>query len=75
MLHVWELPDFGELDVGHTKALGQHDAELLLQYLTVPYLRVSLVVSFFASDDRIHALQSPVLQAPLGPPLPPEPCS
>ena len=20
VLHVWELPDFGELDVGHTKA-------------------------------------------------------
>ena len=37
-------------------ALGQHDAELLLSYLTVPYLRVPLVVSFFATDDRIHSL-------------------
>ena len=44
-------------------ALGQHDAELLLSYLTVPYLRIPLVVSFFASDDRIHSLQSPTLQA------------
>jgi hypothetical protein len=32
------------------------------QYLTVPYLRIPLVVSFFASDDRIHALQSQQLQ-------------
>eukprot|EP00965_Chrysotila_dentata_P120423 3982014-Pleurochrysis_carterae.AAC.4 len=63
VLHMWELPDFGELDVGHVKALGQHDAELLLSYLTVPYLRVPLVAAFFASDDRIHSLQSPVLQA------------
>ena len=63
MLHMWELPDFGELDVGHARALGQHDAELLLSYLTVPYLRIPLVVSFFASDDRIHSLQSPKLQA------------
>ena len=43
-------------------ALGQHDAELLLSYLTVPYLRVPLVVSFFATDDRIHSLQSHKLQ-------------
>lgn len=63
VLHMWELPDFGELDVANTRALGQQDAELLLSYLTVPYLRVPLVISFFASDDRIHALQSPTLQA------------
>jgi hypothetical protein len=29
----------------------------------VPYLRIPLVVSFFASEDRIHLLQSPALQA------------
>ena len=62
VLHMWELPDFGELDVGHARALGQHDAELLLSYLTAPYLRVPLVVSFFASDDRVHSLQAPKLQ-------------
>ena len=44
------------------RALGQHDAELLLSYLTVPYLRIPLVVSFFATDDRIHSLQAPKLQ-------------
>ena len=63
VLHMWECPDFGELDVAHARALGQHDAELLLSYLTVPYLRIPLVVSFFATDDRIHSLQSPTLQA------------
>ena len=62
VLHMWELPDFGEMDLGHSRALGQHDAELLLSYLTVPYLRIPLVASFFASDDRIHSLQAPKLQ-------------
>ena len=65
LLHLWELPDFSDLvgESSSVKALGQHDAELLLSYLTVPYLRVPLVVSFFASEDRIHLLQMPKLQA------------
>lgn len=65
LLHMWELPDFGDKDVENAsaKALGQHDAELLLSYLTVPYLRIPLVVSFFSSEDRIHLLQVPKLQA------------
>jgi len=62
ILHLWDLPSFGELDVANKHALGQHDSELLLSYLTVPYLRIPLVISFFASDDRIHSLQSPQLQ-------------
>ena len=62
VLHMWELPDFGQLDVASSRALGQHDSELLLSYLTVPYLRIPLVVSFFASDDRIHSLQVAKLQ-------------
>ena len=69
VLHMWELPDFsikaasGGGGGGHgAGALGQHDAELLLSYLTVPYLRIPLVVAFFASDDRIHSLQSRQLQ-------------
>ena len=69
----WELPDFGEMDLGHSRALGQHDAELLLSYLTVPYLRIPLVVSFFASDDRIHSLQVsklPLERIPIPIPLP-----
>ena len=51
--------------IAASRALGQQDAELLLSYLTVPYLRIPLIVSFFASDDRIHALQSLKLQSVL----------
>jgi len=42
--------------------LGQHDSELLLSYLTVPYMRIPLVITFFSSDDRLHKLQSKQLQ-------------
>ena len=63
LLHMWDLPDFGELENASARALGQHDSELLLSYLTVPYLRIPLVISFFSSEDRIHLLQVPKLQA------------
>jgi thiol-disulfide isomerase/thioredoxin len=62
VLHQWDLPDFGSLEVGQTRALGQQDSEMLLSFLTVPYMRVPLVVSFFSSDDRVHSLQSKQLQ-------------
>jgi hypothetical protein len=48
---VQTLPSFDDV-------LGQHDAEMLLSYMTVPYLRIPLILGFFASDDRIHALKS-----------------
>lgn len=38
--------------------LGQRDSELLISFLTVPYIRLPLVLTFFASDDRVHKLQS-----------------
>jgi hypothetical protein len=41
---------------------GQRDSELLLSFLTVPYLRVPLVASFFAAEDRIHALRAEELR-------------
>ncbi len=56
ILHLRELPDFD-------KQLGQRDSELLLSALTVPYLRIPIVVSFFATEDRIHALKSPTLRS------------
>lgn len=40
------------------QVLGQHDSELLISYLTVPYLRLPLVLTFFATDDRLHKLTS-----------------
>ena len=45
-----------------TSALGQRDSELLLSFLTVPYLRLPLVLNFFATDDRIHKLAMPKLR-------------
>lgn len=39
-------------------ALSQRDSELLLSYLTVPYIRLPLVLNFFAQEDRVHALRS-----------------
>ena len=66
ILHLWDLPDFGSLaDGSRSKALGQQDSELLLSFLTVPYMRIPLVTSFFAHDDRVHALQSRQLQGVL----------
>ncbi len=50
ILHIRNLPDFG--------VLSQRDSELLLSYLTVPYLRIPLVLTFFASELRIKALDS-----------------
>ena len=54
VLHLRRLPDFDG-------RLRQPAAELLLQYLTVPYLRIPLVLDFFA-EDTIYALQSEKLQ-------------
>jgi hypothetical protein len=42
--------------------LSQRDSELLISFLTVPYLRLPLVLTFFASEDRVHKLQSPKLK-------------
>ena len=40
---------------------GRH-SELLLQYLTAPYLRIPLVMAFFADQMRVTALGAPELQ-------------
>ncbi len=58
VLHVKALPDFGIRMRGH-------DAELLLQYLTVPYLRVPLLLRFFADRSRLKTLLAPQLQVVL----------
>lgn len=42
--------------------LNQRDSELLLSYMTVPYIRMPLILAFFASEDRIHKLQSSELR-------------
>lgn len=55
VLHAQNLPSFEGL-------LGQEDSERLLSSLTVPYLRVPLVLSFFTTEDRVAALVSGELQ-------------
>ena len=39
-----------------------YESELLLSYLTVPYIRLPLVLTFFASEERLHKLQSKSLR-------------
>lgn len=43
---------------GQQSVLSQRDSELLLCFLTVPYIRMPLVLQFFSSADRIHKLCS-----------------
>ena len=42
--------------------LSARDAELLLTYLTAPYLRIPLLLGFFADQQRLHALSSVRMQ-------------
>ena len=55
ILHIKTLPSFDD-------SLGQKDSELFLSYLTVPYMRLPLCLTFFATEDRIHALRSEKLR-------------
>ena len=55
VLHVRHLPDFGG-------TLRAADAELLLSYLLAPYLRVPLLMRFFAQPAHTQALAQPELQ-------------
>ena len=59
VLYIQNLPSFEDK---YGQVLGQRDSELLISYLTVPYLRIPLVFSFFATEDRIHKLQSEKLR-------------
>ena len=55
VLHLRVLPSFDG-------CLRPRESELLLQYLTVPYLRVPLLLRFFSSAAHVHALGNPKLQ-------------
>ena len=52
VLHIRTLPTFDG-------TIGQADSELLISYLTVPYLRLPLMLQYFATQNRLHALASP----------------
>ena len=56
LLFADELPDFGG-------ALSKEESESLLSFLTVPYVRIPLVIGFFASRDRATYLMNEQLQA------------
>jgi hypothetical protein len=49
VLHADALPDFGQ-------TLSREETEQLLSFLTVDYLRVPLVLGFFAAHDRVTYL-------------------
>lgn len=55
ILHLRNLPTFDN-------SLTASDSEMLLSFLTEPYLRIPLVLSFFATEDRIHALKQEQLR-------------
>ena len=54
-MHIRELPNWG-------CRLSERDSEVLLQILTVPYLRIPLVLDFFTDEARIQALDCKELQ-------------
>lgn len=55
VLHIKELPTFGN-------RIRARDCEILIQYLTAPYLRIPMVLQFFANQTRISSLAEPQLQ-------------
>ena len=56
VLHVKRLPDFGG-------RISQRNSELLVSYLTAPYLRIPLTLAFFAHQERLNSLGSEKLRA------------
>lgn len=58
VLHALNLPSFDSI-------LSEEDAELLLTYLTAPYIRIPLVVAFFSTKDRVAVLLNRDVQAML----------
>lgn len=55
ILHLDKLPSFGD-------TLSHEESETLLSYLTCEYIRIPLVLSFFATRDRQTYLFNPQLQ-------------
>jgi len=49
ILHIRTLPSFGG-------RLSQSAVELLVSYLTAPYIRIPLILNFFATPEHINAL-------------------
>jgi hypothetical protein len=58
VLHVAHLPTFNN-------SISKRHSELLISYLTAPYLRIPLLLAFFAQPDSIGALADAKLQTVL----------
>jgi hypothetical protein len=58
VLHLKTLPNFDG-------TMGASDAELLLQYLTAPYLRIPLILNFFSNEKRLKCLKNEEIQSVL----------
>lgn len=56
VLHADRLPNYSD-------TLSREESETLMSYLTVDYIRVPLVINFFASRDRATYLFNPQLQS------------
>lgn len=56
VLHIEKLHDFNG-------SVTQEDAELLFQFLTVPYLRLPLTLKMFASAERVTAVSDDQVQS------------
>ena len=55
ILHIRNLPDFDG-------TLGAKDCELMLQYLTAPYMRIPLLLNFFSNEVRLKTLRNKEMQ-------------
>ena len=58
VLHLKALPDFNQ-------RLTPTESEHLLQILTVPYLRIPLLLAFFTPQHRVTLLAEPLIQETL----------
>lgn len=61
LLYQRSLPNFADEKTGRPM-LRPSDSEALLSYLTVPYLRQPLLLSFFTTQDRSNCLRQGTLQ-------------
>ena len=59
MIYATQLPTYDD-------TLSLEEAEALASYLTVDYVRIPLVLGFFASNERASFLFHTDLQAGLG---------
>ena len=55
VLHIRDLPPF-------EKRISARDCELLITYLTAPYMRIPLVLQFFSTPEHVNALAVPQLR-------------